>query len=198
MTLSELLRSIGHDPSAMNVVHDNAKCPTEDLLESSSQFRRLRRSRRQLQNSAPPLRLQPTTPPPSRWDAMPFSPEHEKLYSCSVHNACIKGGTATHHNNMTLNNFARLGAPPLSRAASTPTSDPEKSQWGEKTTSTTGSTTYRNTCSKPSYGNHATSAIRKSCLPLQVPTRRYSHEDTASLLQRALSEIDFSDDAMEE
>lgn len=184
MTLSDLLTSLGYDPSAVTVVtvvHDNAKCPSEEMLESSSPFRRLRKSRRSVQNSTA-LRLQPTTPPPSRWDAMPVSPE--KLYSCSVRNACIKGGTATH--NMTLNNFARIGAPPLTTLAM---DDPKKRQWGEKTC--TGSS------SKPSYGN-AASGIRKSCLPLQVPTRRYSHEDTASLLQRALAEIDFSDETDEE
>jgi hypothetical protein len=182
MTLSDLLTSLGYDPSAITVVHDNAKCPSQEMLESSSPFRRLRKSRRSVHDSTA-LRLPPTTPPPSRWDAMPcFSPE--KLYNCSVRNGGIKGGTATHK--MTLNNFARIGAPPLTTL---PMDDPKKRQWGEKTSA--GSS------SKPSHGNAAT-GFRKSCLPLRVPTRRYSHEDTASLLQRALAEIDFSDETDEE
>jgi hypothetical protein len=204
MTLSDLLRSIGQDPSAITVVHDNAICPSHEMLESSSQYRRLRKSRRLVHSSTttctttstPPLfRSQPTTakPPASRWDAIPVSPE--KLYSCSARNACIKGGTATHNsnNNMTLNSFARIGSPPL--RTSTAAMDSKKRQWGENASSIAGSCSI--SVNKPSYGN-AASGIRKSCLPLQVPTRRYSHEDTASLLQRALAEIDFSDDVDEE
>ena len=122
----------------LDIVDDNARQPSDELLEKACSYRRIRVSVGTVPTSAPQQRSKP-----SRWDAIPAIkklPSNMKMPS------------------MSLNDCARM------------------------------------TLRRPERCLDEKQPIEKLSQPLKRPIRSSGYADAASILELALSEVDFTDD----